>query len=706
MNEFFKSAVPVWVKDAEELMNCRVRFKALAGITNSKKTTIRIATSGVYQLTVNGSFVAYGPARAGKGHFRVDEWDISDWLTKPCNTVVVEVCGYNANSFYLQEQSSFVIAEISEEEKVVAWTGEHFSAQINPHYIQRTQRYSYQRPFLEAYRVKNDDSFLTDSEKGNEVLCRVRGGELLKRYAPYPLFERIFAEATDLNGEVEFCKPQAYVRDRAITEVGTTIRGFEFSELDICVSDMCQEMIFKPVNDKSGACIPENSYRIYSFPYNATSMVTMSVECEKDIKLFVLFDEILRDQIVDFSRLDCVNAVYYELPAGKHNLQFFEVYTMKYVQVISVDGACNIESVGMIEYKHPPIQSRVNTSDETIKKIVDAAIETYRQNSVDLFTDCPSRERAGWLCDSFFTSRTEFCLMGKSIVEKSFLENFLHEENYEGLPEGMVPMCYPSDCYNGLHIPNWAMWLILELKEYLQRTDDRELINRFKTKVLGILKYFERFENSDELLESLDGWVFVEWSKANDLVQDVNYPTNMLYYATLKTAAELYEMPQLYNKAERIKDAVLKQSFDGKFFCDNAVRKEGKLILTGECTEVCQYYAFFFDIAKKETHEELLDIIINFFGPNRDTCGEFAHIYPANAFIGNYLRMDILMKFGCYEMVLENMKSFFGYMAERTGTLWEHTDTQASCNHGFASYAYCLLYELQNKGFLKGMKKS
>ena len=30
-------------------------------------------------------------------------------------------------------------------------------------------------------------------------------------------------------------------------------------------------------------------------------------------------------------------------------------------------------------------------------------------------------------------------------------------------------------------------------------------------------------------------------------------------------------------------------------------------------------------------------------------------------------------------------------MAERTGTLWEHDRANASCNHGFASYAAALL---------------
>jgi alpha-L-rhamnosidase len=44
-------------------------------------------------------------------------------------------------------------------------------------------------------------------------------------------------------------------------------------------------------------------------------------------------------------------------------------------------------------------------------------------------------------------------------------------------------------------------------------------------------------------------------------------------------------------------------------------------------------------------------------------------------------------------------------MAERTGTLWEHMGTQASCNHGFASYLGHVLYRdvlgISNIDYLK-----
>ena len=77
--------------------------------------------------------------------------------------------------------------------------------------------------------------------------------------------------------------------------------------------------------------------------------------------------------------------------------------------------------------------------------------------------DCPSRERAGWLCDSFFTSRTEYALTGRSTVEHAFLDNFLMPERFEFLPDGMLPMCYPADHNDRTFIPNWAIKKMREI---------------------------------------------------------------------------------------------------------------------------------------------------------------------------------------------------------------------------------------------------
>lgn len=254
-------------------------------------------------------------------------------------------------------------------------------------------------------------------------------------------------------------------------------------------------------------------------------------------------------------------------------------------------------------------------------------------------------------------------------------------------------MCYPADHNDGVFIPNWAMWFVIQVNDYAKRGGDPALIASLKPKIEGVLNYFAKFENKDGLLQDLQSWIFVEWSKANSFVNGVNYPTNMLYSAALSNAADLYRNDSWRQKSEQIRQTVLKQSFNGTFFVDNAVNnKEGKLEITKNTTEVCQYYAFFFNIATPKTHPGLWKKLSTEFGPRRNDKTTYPNVFKANAFIGNYLRMDILSRNGLKNQVMNEVQDYFYYMAQRTGTLWENMGSEASCNHGFASYIGHVLY--------------
>lgn len=141
-----------------------------------------------------------------------------------------------------------------------------------------------------------------------------------------------------------------------------------------------------------------------------------------------------------------------------------------------------------------------------------------------------------------------------------------------------------------------------------------------------------------------------------------------------------------------MRETIEKQSFNGQFFVDNAVRKNGKIVQTTNITEVCQYYAFFFDIATQKKHSALLQTLLNDFGPQRKETGLYPDVAFANAFIGNYLRLEVLFRNGFYKQILKEIDLYFYYMAELSGSLWEYDTPRASCCHGFALYvAYWLL---------------
>ena len=190
----------------------------------------------------------------------------------------------------------------------------------------------------------------------------------------------------------------------------------------------------------------------------------------------------------------------------------------------------------------------------------------------------------------------------------------------------------------------------------------------------------------------------MEWSRANDFVQDVNYPSNMLYALFLESMGSLYDMPELLEKADRLRETIRTFSFDGEFFVDNAVRKDGKLVATGNRTETCQYYAFFTNTATPLSFPALFETMKNAFGPDRDDKTQYPDIYVSNAFIGNYLRLEILFRNKAYAKVLREIKQFFLPMAQKTGTLWENMTDFASCCHGFASHVAYWMHGIRNAG--------
>ncbi|MCE5250568.1 hypothetical protein LLG96_10165 [bacterium] len=703
----FQSAKPVWPEGRDREKNLTVGFRAAFPQSDARNIMLRVAGSTIYRIYLNGRFVGHGPARGPHGFYRVDEWNLSGLATAPQNLLAIEVAGYNVNSYYLLDQPSFLQAEIIADGKVVASTGgggTPFDACIPGRRLQKVQRFSFQRPFIEYYRLgEGYNRWLTDvSAPVERVACAVLPAKnLIPRRVSYPRFRLRQPSQYVSQGQLERDVPVEKLRkDRALTDISTKLKGYEESELEIIPSIELQKIrtvSMRQIDDSYNPDTPvrlgDNSCAIFDFGTNLTGFIGMRIGCAKAAKLYVTFDEILSDGDVDFKRLGCVNAIGYELEPGLYSLESFEPYTFRYLKLNVVSGSCEAGGLYLRELANPESDGAFFAcSDPRLNTIFEAARETFRQNAVDIFMDCPSRERAGWLCDSFFTSRVAFDLCGNATIEKNFYENFLLPKSFEYMPDGMLPMCYPADHNDGVFIPNWALWFVVELEEYQARSGDRELVDALKPKVLALFDYFTRFRNGDGLLENLENWIFVEWSAANQFVRDVNYPSNMLYAAALSAAGRMYDMPGLASQAEQIREVIRRQSFDGRFFVDNAVRKDGKLAVTGNRTEVCQYYAFFFDVAAPEKNEGLWRMLTTEFGPDRAKKGAYPDIHPANAFIGNYLRIELLSRYGLCGQEKDELAGYFLYMAEKTGTLWENIGTTASCNHGFASHVSHCLY--------------
>ena len=438
-------------------------------------------------------------------------------------------------------------------------------------------------------------------------------------------------------------------------------------------------------------------YAIVDFGRIEAGFICADMTAMDTSEVVIGFSEACFEADFEFSNINCQNVIEHFIEADATvSAESFEPYTCRVAIVMVKNGEIVLNGVSLRTFEYPMadlIEKEIK--DPVLADIYRAAERTFAHNAVDLYSDCPSRERAGWLCDSFFTGRAEYFLTGKTAVEDAFLENFMLYEGDGTLPEGALPMCYPSDIRFNKFIPQWNMWYVIEVKEYLTERNKEADPETFRKSIIGIMDFLERHENADGLLQDLPSWNFVEWSTANEWVQNVNYPTNFLYAEVLRSAYALYGIEKYREKAEKVARITAERSFDGEVFIDNAVLCDGVLVNTRNSSEAGQYYALLFgDIdIYDEKYAALKSHVEKGFSELDISDRGFV---PVNAFIGFYVKICAMMKLGWLDILENDVKSFFGGMVEATGTLWEYKQHKGSYDHGFASYA-AVAIDLINK---------
>ena len=650
-----------------------------------KEDILRLAAGDFYRVFLNGEFISFGPSRTAAGYCRLREIKIEQ-----DGVIVVEVAEYDTACYSNDKYPPFFAAELYRGGKLVASSSDFSCAYLNDR-AQKVDRYSYQRNYIEVYKKSGERDELykgnclypiEKTEKVDFSVSLLGSGEDTASYKPYD-FAFISEKLSELS---ELTPSKLWWSDCA--DQGKA-EGFLSKEYEFDFASF--------IKGKSAV------RKTYMLNAAHTGFIKASFTAEKDGFAILVFDEYVPSESnpeISFQRTQCNDYIVVELKKGKRNFLSFEPYELKYLCVYLSDGV-TVSALELIALENGEISAKFTSSDKELNAIFEAAVNTFGQNALDIFMDCPGRERAGWLCDSFFTARAEAVLCGKSDIEKRFLENYL-VGSWREIPEKMLPMCFPSELYEKVFIPNWAMWFVAELEDFSVRTGDFDLTEALKKKVYAVFEYFKNFENEYGLLEDLESWIFVEWSVANDAshVCGVNIPSNMMYAKALDCAARLYNDESLALKASKVREAIVELGFDGKVFRDNLVRKNGKLVLTDNYSETCQYYAIFCGMSQGEEFEKFL---LEKYGDE-----DAANLPEAsNMLTGHCLRLMWLLERGYRKQFITEAKRVFLDMAQRTGTLWENDKPTASCNHGFTSVFVAFAAEglLGYKGYDARAKK-
>lgn len=687
--KYFKTAQRIWAKSHLNELNCNLifhtNFKKRAGIS------MVIAGNNVFSVYLNGKLIHYGPARAAHDLYRVDQLELKELNEN--NNLVIFVNGSYANTFYTLNNDPFLICEVRCGDEIICSTGTNFNVYNNVFRIRKVLRYSYQRGFSESYHL--DERYI-EIFKGNfsniskeEIIVLPDNNAYFARNVNYISFDILKGNHFE-SGKVYRDESLPLYDDRYMHL--DFLKIFSLDELEdnpnLKVCKYKYELKEKTKGLKS------QEFKTFKFTNSYTGFFKISLKIKKTSQIFIIFDEMtlskdnLKPIDINCFRNTTNNVISLKLEKGKYNFINFEPYSAKYIRVICDEGEVEYCNISLLKYETKRNHEfNFECSNVKVRSIMKAVYSTYKQNSVDMFTDCPSRERAGWLCDSFFEGKASQILDTSNNVEKNFLENFAYFKA-PNLPKNMVPMCYPAELTENDFIPQWSLWYILELYDYKNRTADLETVEISLKNVRNLVTYFKEYENKDGYISNIPGWNFVEWSDCNlpEHLEGINFPTNMLYSEALVKAGLLLNDLSLISKGQSLKEKIKNDAFDGTFFVDNGYLKEdGSIQKSKYYSETCQYYAFYFGIATREKFSDLFDIMLNNFGPNGTRESKYSYLAQSNVLPGYILRLSILNKEGYLSESFKEIVEYFYDMSVLTGTIWEHNGTHASLNHGFTS---------------------
>lgn len=703
-----KKGQPIWLEGRSEEMNTHAGFHCSLDVKAVEKYVMHICAVSYYRLYVNGELCMYGPARGAHGFLRVDMVDITPHLRPGANLIAVEVNGYNAKSFYGIKQPAFLQAEIECGGTLIAWTGLEGDFKAFPFSMreQKVVRFSYQRGFTEHYDLAWSDPVYRWKERTlpvelyGKLETNERTYQYLPREVPIPDFALLPAPQLCETGTAACLPRQKYRHTRFTHYPSSIVDLYDPAEMKENLHATLQELTFSPQGDAgpspmptSGLTIKQGEYRRFSFDTIKTGFIKSTFTATADSEVYLVFFEYLPDetftskgvlgQLTPVIKLDAAQA------KQRYNVESFEPNSLKHIYVYVRKGSIHLDALSLREYVAPNHHNaQVTLSDRKLQDIFDASIETYRQNTMDVFLDCPGRERAGWLCDGYFTGFTERLFTGKNVVEKVMLENFTYPGSFPDIPKGMLPYCYPADNFGHFH-HTWVMWYVLEVDAYLRRDHTAEA-GVYRNVISGIIDFFNKRFNQEGFLENLPGNPFIEGSLHFKIGEGVNFPVNMLYAATLRAAARILDKPALLARADALKTRIVSMSFDGHYFIDVAVRDEtGTLRVTDNRSETCQYHAAFCDMFDRDDPRfaKLTDTILNTFG--RENVGKLQNpeIISKGVFFTHVLRFAVLTKWRQYTLLLDDLKDYLWDQVHETGTLWEHLQRVGSLNHGYVSYA-------------------
>ena len=655
-----------------------VLFRKTIEVTDQPvKVPLAISADAMYRLRVNGEWVTQGPARSMPGCATVDELDVARWLKPGKNVVAVEVVARPSGSwdcgYVCQTQALFFAIDLSRcpgakesgwrclEPRAYDDTAPLLGGRGAPVEVFDARKLD------PAWQLASfDDAGWSEARDLGPAGTPPRS-HMEARDVPMPVVKQVNAEQI-----IGFERGGGDLG----AKTGDMLKKLPGNDAIIRMQNESRLPAVEPVSAIWPIQLPGSNHDVtvdFGLPY--VGFLGLDVEGEEGTVLDVAWHEI---QWPDGSVRPCLNLPMrqmfsYTLRAGRQRFFLMAPQTARFVRVVNRGNRpVKLHAVPLYTYVAPRPAATFMSSDPTLNRVFEAARLTANNCAIDLFMDCPERERNGWFHDSYWTSFTYTLLSGDASVLRRMCRMGSQSFTPAGKAE-LISEFVPH--YSGTQIiPGHSLFWLLQAKLDAELSGDNDYAPQVTEGIHRFLKGMATFENKEGLLENVPGWNWLDWSKIR--MDGAVVALNAIYSRALDAAADMTGKLDYRTKAEAIRETLCRLC-PGTIFPDCLLRKGEALEPSPQQAEGTQYFALWCGVPGDGRSKALWQALRD--GSNLSAANTYTHMQ----------RLHYAALHGDIDALVRDVGKVYGKQVDSgPGTLWENLH---GCQNapGVAGCSYC-----------------
>jgi alpha-L-rhamnosidase len=388
-------------------------------------------------------------------------------------------------------------------------------------------------------------------------------------------------------------------------------------------------------------------------------------------------------------------------PAGEKWHPQFGYDGFKYVQMTGLPAGFTPTTnmiAGLQTHGDAPEAGRIETDNARINRIHKMSKYSIMSNMQSYFTDCPNREKAGWLADM---------IQSMPAIDKQFdMAAYLHtmmeamdSAQYKtGIDAGVVPATVPDDQVRGTGFGNdlnWGGAMVLTPYWLYKNYGDIETARKYWSSMVLYMDYIKNRRTEQATNPATGSPYYVnnglgDWASADRASTNSAMTATGAYFKMAGNMAELAEQLGMPDKAAEYAALAtnVRKTYNERFW-NPSLRKYTINLNSSVGGQTAQGIALDYGIVTDENRQVVLDELVeqiysyqpNGGGPHLNS--GMIGLGPVTRALMNNGREDVL-----WDLLQENTQPSYGYFLQSTEkhpdgltTIPEYWDLRQSQNH-------------------------